>query len=590
MLYLSMIIFLILLVSFFLPRSSLAVEDFTATQTIIYNISQDGQASVKKTITLTNNYSEIYPQKYQITLFDTNIQNITATDAAGNIIDSLDRQTESTIINLKLNQPAVGKGQTNQFNLTYNLSSLAQRKGKIWEIPLPYQKNSDFAQNTITVSVPQNFGRLSFSSLPPSQQRNLDQIHTLVFNQNQNSNQKILLTFGDYQSFDFSLDYFLNNSSNESLQDQIPIPPDTDSQTIIYKQISPPPTNIIVDTDGNWLAQYQIPPQQELKITVAGQVRISPPKPTFTKPNINQDQLTSSQKYWPVSNPQIQQIAKKLTGPKQIYNHVVNTLNYNYNQINFGQRQGALFALQNPNLSLCTEFTDLFVTLARAKGIPAREVEGFVYTNNPKIRPTSTTTDILHAWPQYYHSQKQIWISIDPTWAKTTSGIDYFNELDLNHFAFVFHGQDSLYPPSPGSYKNNKTIKTVNVNFSQTELDYQLKSPQITLDNNHLIVKNLGLQALHQLAISLPSQNWQHLIEVLPPLSSVTIPPPLPRSFLSFLPKNKNYQFEIAAQNQTLASVSLNNPQHLPQLIISLGLLITIFLIGGIIAKKHQNT
>ncbi|NCC70435.1 hypothetical protein EOM09_02540, partial [bacterium] len=43
--------------------------------------------------------------------------------------------------------------------------------------------------------------------------------------------------------------------------------------------------------------------------------------------------------------------------------------------------------LNLPNSSICTDFTDLFITLARAKGIPAREVQGFAYTNNSKIKP-----------------------------------------------------------------------------------------------------------------------------------------------------------------------------------------------------------
>jgi hypothetical protein len=581
-----MAIFLIFLFSFLFPKNCLALNDFTATQSVNYQIGQDGGALVKKTVSLTNNYSEIYPQKYQITLYDTNITDISATDNDGSIVDSVDYQDELTIINLKLNQPKAGKGQINQFDIRYKLPQLAQKKGKIWEIPLPYQKNSDFVQNQITLTAPENFGRLSFSSLPPKQHTTLNQTHTLIFNQDQNSNQKILLTFGDFQVFDFSLDYYLANSSTSAIQEQIAIPPDTNTQKIIYRQISPPPQNIVIDTDGNWLAQYQIPPQQEIKITVEGQVKISPLDSSAPQIKINQEQLISNQKYWPVADPKIKQISLTLSGPRQIYDYVVDHLNYNYQQIDFGQRQGALFALENPNLSLCTEFTDLFITLARAKGIPAREVEGYAYTNNPKIKPVSTTTDILHAWPQYFDSQQQLWRSIDPTWAKTTNGIDYFSELDLNHFAFVFHGQDSLFPPPPGSYKNQKVIKTININFSQEELDEQIQVPQISLENNSLVVKNPQLRALHQLSISLPDQNWQHLIEVLPPLASIIIPPPLPRSFFSFLPKNKNYQFDISAQNQTLGQVSIEKPQHLPQLIVSLILFFILLLVSGIILKR----
>ena len=92
------------------------------------------------------------------------------------------------------------------------------------------------------------------------------------------------------------------------------------------------------------------------------------------------------------------------------------------------------------------EFTDLFITIARSAGIPAREVNGFAYTENPDIQPLSLVNDVLHAWPEYYDSEKGVWIPVDPTWGSTTGGVDYFSKLDLRHFTFVVHGKDSTKP------------------------------------------------------------------------------------------------------------------------------------------------
>ncbi|GAI19887.1 unnamed protein product, partial [marine sediment metagenome] len=67
---------------------------------------------------------------------------------------------------------------------------------------------------------------------------------------------------------------------------------------------------------------------------------------------------------------------------------------------------GALKALNSKNPVVCMEFTDLFIALCRAAGIPVREVNGYAHTNNPKLRPLSLTLDVLHAWPEYYDENK----------------------------------------------------------------------------------------------------------------------------------------------------------------------------------------
>ena len=143
-------------------------------------------------------------------------------------------------------------------------------------------------------------------------------------------------------------------------------------------------------------------------------------------------------------NPIIIDEAKNLKTAKGIYDFVSTKLKYDYERVKPNvERLGAVNALNNPNSAICMEFTDLFIALARAAGIPAREVNGFAYTENPKIQPLSLVNDVLHAWPEYYDYEKGVWIPVDPTWASTTGGVDYFNKLDLRHFTFVMHGKSS---------------------------------------------------------------------------------------------------------------------------------------------------
>jgi transglutaminase-like putative cysteine protease len=65
----------------------------------------------------------------------------------------------------------------------------------------------------------------------------------------------------------------------------------------------------------------------------------------------------------------------------------------------------------------CTEHTLLFVSLARAVGLPARELTGVAYADN---------SFGWHAWAEVYNGRQ--WVGIDPTW----------NELfiDATHIVF----------------------------------------------------------------------------------------------------------------------------------------------------------
>jgi len=116
------------------------------------------------------------------------------------------------------------------------------------------------------------------------------------------------------------------------------------------------------------------------------------------------------------------------------------------------------------------EFTDMFIAIARAAGIPTREVQGYAYTQNERLRPLSLTLesgDILHAWPEYWDNERG-WIQVDPTWGSTSGGLDFFNKLDFNHITFVQRGLSPISPYPAGSFKSNgnQNKKDIDINFA----------------------------------------------------------------------------------------------------------------------------
>lgn len=580
-------IFWLLAIFHFLSHPGLAVDEFSLSAEINYRLGRDGRAAVRHQYHLTNNISQIYAREFRITLNSLQPENITAHDPGGSIIDSIDRSAEDTIIQLKFPNPVVGKNQTNNFVVEYNLNSLAVRKGKTWEIIVPGEVNNySGTRYRLNIEIPTEFGQLSFSSAPITTNHQVGDKYQIQIDSS-DRRKNIFLIFGEHQLLDFKLNYFIQNTTSETVDSFIPLPPDTNNQTIIFKSINPPPTRITIDPDGNWLAQYTLSPHQNLDIITEGQAKIHPNLGSRNSPIL--PDYTSAQTYWPVDNSQISTLAANLKTPRKIYDYVISTLSYDFSSIDTASRQGALTALNQPSMALCTEFTDLFVSLARAAGIPAREIEGFALSNNDRIKPTNLDSDILHAWPEYYDSTSSTWRQIDPTWEKTTNGINYFTDLDLGHLAFVIHGIDSRQPPPPGAYQPENYSKSVFVNLAQEEITTTTLPIDIKISQHQLIISNPNLMALYNLKISSPSSDFVHQMATMAPLSKIQVPFDGPAFFRSALPSHRFLEFNIISdQSPEAVTLKIVNPEQLLNQSILIGSLIFLLSIGGIIITSRR--
>jgi transglutaminase-like putative cysteine protease len=111
------------------------------------------------------------------------------------------------------------------------------------------------------------------------------------------------------------------------------------------------------------------------------------------------------EKYLEKDNVLIRNAVKEMKGKnevdlvKQIYNFVLSHMEYKWFE---PDDKGALYAFINKS-SDCTEYSDLFVALCRAKNIPAREIEGFTLDGN----------NYKHNWAEAFIKDYG-WIPFDP--------------------------------------------------------------------------------------------------------------------------------------------------------------------------------
>lgn len=508
--------------------------DFSADYDIDYAISPAGATIVTQKIALTNNKTNLYPKQYALTIDTDNIKNVIAYDNKGMITPTVTKKDGKTELSLKFNDQIVGMGKTLPFELRYEQGDIAAKHGNIWEINIPGIENDPtIGSYTVTLRTPPAFGTSTYMKPTPTERK---------WTKQQMVAGGISAAYGNKQEFTAELAYDLENTKLTSALYEIALPPDTAFQKIHILSISPQPKTTMLDDDGNWIATFELDGSQKLRaVAKLAITTFVTPRDDFKTKEIIPDEYLSPQLFWETEDPVIQKIASQYRTPKQIFDFVVSTLSYNFDRTKESyKRYGAKEALKNPTNALCSEFTDLFIAVARAAGIPAREAVGYAYTTNSKLRPITNYGDVLHSWPEYWDETRKTWIPVDPTWTKTTKGVDYFSVLDFNHIAFVIHGKSSDYPYPAGSFKQG-AIPKKNVSVSFAETTAKEETPILTTNidipthvalgtplTGSVVVKNTSGTSINDVTISVLAEpflfNETKKEPYIPPYGTITIP------------------------------------------------------------------
>ncbi|HUW20976.1 MAG TPA: transglutaminase domain-containing protein [Sedimentisphaerales bacterium] len=188
-------------------------------------------------------------------------------------------------------------------------------------------------------------------------------------------------------------------------------------QTILDVRYSPRPSRIF-QNNGNRYAQFVFTePKSQLKVQInieaellrydLSTARKSHEKSLAKGPDF--EDFLKQEKYIEKDNTLIQQIAEGITGQneidtvRKIYNYVADNMEY---AVQGEKDRGAIEAVQQKKGD-CSEYSDLFVAICRAKNIPARFVTGYTVRFDD-ISPK-------HHWAEVY-LQEYGWVPFDPSW------------------------------------------------------------------------------------------------------------------------------------------------------------------------------
>ncbi len=478
-----------------LPRLSLASSDFSYSISSRYDVRSDSSTAVEESYSVVNNTPNRFLQSIQLSAPVDDATDLTVEYEDGTAIPFTTNKKVSSQsgysydyveINITFPRNSVGQNSRWGFVVSYSTAKLVETKGSAHTVSIPAVPQDASDKYSVELLVPESFGSIHATGQAPTRLENQNGQQRYVFKDKESLKKTTLLVFGDSTIYEVNFNFPLDNKSNFTSTFTVALPPNTSGQKILLQKLDPQPKSTRLDSDGNILADYDVPAGSKIVVqtSVIGVISYIDydlsksgtlaeiPKDLVTK-------YTSPQQYWDSTNPEIVAKANELTKGKNtvaeqvraINDYVVSTLTYNDEKIKYNLRQGGLKALQEPSNAVCLEYSDLTISLLRAAKIPARMPVGYGYSGN--LKKSSSVSDSLHSWVQAYVPNIG-WMNLDPTWNEKFNS---FGSSDLDHMAFILWGEKDN-SPAPIMQNGQDT----SYQYENTTISYKDVPPIIAQD------------------------------------------------------------------------------------------------------------
>lgn len=334
-----------------------------------------------------------------------------------------------------------------------------------------------------------------------------------------------------------NLNYILENTNMTPIETQITLPPDTDHQLFSFSKIDPKPINLATDNDGNPIATFKLEPKEQRQITVQANGILSSHSNGLSVQLSPIREYTASQPYWPTTDNAIKKRANELKTPTAIFDAIMTDSNYSDQKNTQNSRLGGkAISTSAPELS-GQDYVDSLITFYRAAGIMSRRLVGITTTLPSTLRPNALFQNKLHAWADYYDTTEKTWISVDPTWTKTTGSRAFAPVNDINHIVLAINGMSDTTPYPAGFYiAKDSPAPEITV----TDIDpFTPASPHVLaevtpsfLSPAKLVIKNVGIASIYHQPITVTADTFKQetTIDRLPLGGQVIIPLHLPQN------------------------------------------------------------
>ncbi|MFW5702761.1 MAG: transglutaminase-like domain-containing protein [Candidatus Dojkabacteria bacterium] len=443
----------------------------------VYTLSEQGVMSVSETETITNTFDNQFipagsERKHYFVISAQEPEQ--REQVAEAIYDTLRVSIQSNPVSFTRFQEGNLYGAsyktTSQLNpkeiqrvqIRYVHPELGERVGGLLDAYIPaFSEDFEFEQGNTKYTyrtrlrIPSSAGTENIVSVEPNSNFSEGNFDVYVFDQNKLLGKFVWVQRGDSQVYKFSLVQPLLPTAERASGDinryKIIIPRDMVEerieQRIYLTEISPEPIGINVDADGNLIGVFQVDANEETDVRIEGYAllqnrgaerRLSEVAGSLEAldevDGSSADVYLSESEFWEVGNSAIQEAALEKGGEttdvyelaSNIYEQVVAEIDYSeVKRFGINESQGALRTLEG-GAAVCMEYSDLYLSLLRARGVPTRAAFGYGYDSR-----LAGNAQEPHQWVQVYLPGTNSWITVDVTWGETGANVI---GGDLNHF------------------------------------------------------------------------------------------------------------------------------------------------------------
>jgi transglutaminase-like putative cysteine protease len=364
--------------------------------------------------------------------------------------------------------------------------------------------NTNYTYRT-TLRIPEGVGDENIVSVEPLSKFNENGFDVYVFDQDSLIGKFVWVQRGSQQVYDFKIsqtvlptDEFDTGNINEY---KMVIPRDINEvkvrQTVYLTNIEPEPYAVTVDNEGNILGIFRLPAHEQREIVIEGYALLENKGESSLTPAGSLDMIDQNRfskylqpaEFWEVDNEQIEAEARSIVGNEddvfdiltEVYVSVIDSIDYSQvKRFGLNERRGALATL-NGGSAVCMEYSDLYLTLLRNRGVPARAVFGYGYDSR-----LPADSQEPHQWVQAYLPEQANWISVDVTWGE--SGPQVIGG-DLNHF----YTHVAAVDPNTPSVLSRLAVGQVDAELLGPELEINVLAelPEEIEDNSSSITQLL---------------------------------------------------------------------------------------------------
>ncbi|WP_338055131.1 transglutaminase domain-containing protein [Sulfobacillus harzensis] len=275
------------------------------------------------------------------------------------------------------------------------------------------------------------------------------------------------------------------------------------------------PSSTYKDSYGNLIGEYrwsEIQPHQSITLTLHYQATSS--DVSYHLPSTYGSYNTASKVYREYTNPhleakqvdtdaapikaEVQALVGNMTNPYQraqtLFNWVAQNIRYNYSL----QASGSALATLESRLGICSDIADLYVSMLRTDGIPARLIGGYV-TNNGDGQGG------FHQWVEFYLPHTG-WVVADPTWGK----YGYFASLQDDWHIPLY---DGIRPDISVHWRYAKS-QTASP-YLAIHYHYQFNTEQSPAASRHVKLPLVSVTppvAKHQMVARTVESEWQRVL------------------------------------------------------------------------------